>query len=109
MKTEIRNVYLSEFQDMTVKERLVYTWYNKIMKLLYLPETLTWKPWLWSLWTLIELCYGLLLGVFGYFLVPAILVEETIKLKTQYMDLHKEDELYGCYIEDCRVLVKEGK
>lgn len=109
MKTEIRNVYLSEFQDMSVKERLVYVWFNTIIKVKYLPDTLTWKPWLWSLWTLVELIYGLVLGILGYFLLPAILIEETLRLKTRYSKLTKDDELYGCFESDCRVLVKKAK
>ncbi len=109
MKTEIRDVYLSEFQDMTVKERLVYTWFNTVMTMEYKTESLTWKPWLWSAWSLGELCYGLILGICGYFMVPAILLEETIRLKTRYSKLSEQDEIYGCYKCDCRVLVKEDK
>lgn len=109
MKTEIRDVYLSEFQDMTVKERMVYVWFNEVLNLVFESKYLTYKPWEWTILTPLVLVYALCVGLLSWVLVPLYFILHVKDLKVRYSKLSEQDEIYGCYKSDCRVLVKEDK
>lgn len=98
MKKVIRDVYLSEFQKMSYKQRFYYLWNNELN--VRFPD-ININPLKWCLLDAIKVCYVPVLYFIFVPMLALICANEARRLKFRYVD--SEDK--NCtYISNAKVL-----